>query len=67
MPIIKSVEIDDLDALLINMKAGLLPKNLTESEVKLLEKRFGSSWFDELGYDDFIVERSKFDTNKIYR
>lgn len=67
MPIIRGVVITDLDALLLNMKAGLLPKDLTESEVKLLEERYGSSWFDELGYDDFIVERSKFDTNKFYK
>ena len=67
MPIIRGVEIDELDALLLNMKAGLLPKNLTESEVNLLKERYGEGWFDELGYDDFIVERSKFDTNKIYK
>jgi hypothetical protein len=67
MPIIKGNKIEDLDALLLNMKAGLLPKELTESEVKLLEERYGAGWFDELGYDDFIVERSKFDTNKLYK
>lgn len=60
------MQIDEIDILLLNMKAGLLPKELTESEVKLLEERFGMNWFTELGYDEWEYERSKYDSQKVY-
>ena len=60
------MQIDEVDILLLNMKAGLLPKDLTESEVKLLEERYGSNWFTELGYDEWECERSKYDTLKVF-
>jgi hypothetical protein len=56
------MQIDEVDILLLNMKAGLLPKDLTESEVKLLEERYGSNWFTELGYDEWEYERSNYHT-----
>lgn len=60
------MQIDEVDNLLLNMKAGLLPKDLTESEVRILEERYGSNWFTELGYDEWEYERSKYDTQKVY-
>lgn len=60
------MQIDEVDILLLNMKAGLLPKELTESEVKLLKERFGMNWFTELGYDEWEYERSKYDSQKVY-
>lgn len=60
------MNIDEVDILLLNMKAGLLPKDLTESEVILLEERFGENWFTELGYNDWEYERSRCDIQKVY-
>lgn len=60
------MEIDEVDCLLLNMKAGLLPKDLTESEVRLLEDRYGKDWFAELGYNEDDYDRSSFDKTKLY-
>ena len=60
------MNIDEVDILLLNMKAGLLPKDLTESEVTMLEDRFGDNWFTELGYNDWDYERSRYDIQKLY-
>jgi hypothetical protein len=60
------MNIDEVDVLLLNMKAGLLPRDLTESEVFLLEDRFGKDWFVELGYDEEKYERSSYDRTKLY-
>ena len=60
------MQIDDVDNLLLNMKAGLLPKDLTESEVRLLEDRYGNDWFTELGYTEDDYDRSSFDKTKLY-
>lgn len=60
------LNIDYVDNLLLNMTAGLLPKDLTESEVSLLEERFGENWFTELGYNDWDYERSRYDIQKVY-
>ena len=60
------MNVDEIDILLLNMKAGLLPKELTESEVKLLEERFGRDWFVELGYTEETFERSPYDRTKLY-
>lgn len=60
------MHIDEVDKLLLNMKAGLLPRDLTESEVFLLEDRFGKDWFTELGYDEEKYERSPYDRTKLY-
>lgn len=54
-------EPDAVENLLLNMTAGLLPADLDEEEVKLLEDRFGKNWFNELGYNDDEYERSKYD------
>lgn len=60
------MQIDEVDSLLLNMKAGLLPKDLTESEVRLLEERYGNDWFTELGYNEDNFDRSSFDKTKLY-
>lgn len=59
-------QIDEIDNLLLNMTAGLLPKDLTESEVQLLEDRYGKDWFTELGYTEEKYDRSPFDSTKLY-
>lgn len=58
--------ISDYEGLLLNLKAGLLPKDLSEYEVTLLINHNGINWFDDLGYDEFYTERSKYDINKLY-
>jgi hypothetical protein len=60
------MQIDEVDNLLLNMKAGLLPRDLTESEVFLLEERFGDDWFTELGYTEEKHDRSPFDRTKLF-
>jgi hypothetical protein len=46
------MEINKLDNLLLNLLSGLLPKDLSKSEIVLLQKEFGENWFEELGYND---------------
>ena len=43
---------EEIDNLLLNMISGLLPKDLSQGEVRLLENNFGENWFKELGYDE---------------
>ena len=38
--------------LLLNMSGGLLPEELTPTEVNWLEKEFGAGWFEYLGYTE---------------
>lgn len=57
-----SANIDDIDSLLTFLGAGLLPNELTESEVALLVEHYGQDWFTELGYTE-TTERSLFDVN----
>ena len=46
------MNIDNTDNLLLNMSAGLLPKDLQPDEIKLLEIRYGKEWFEKLGYKE---------------
>lgn len=50
---------DETNNLLLNMSGGLLPKDLSENEVKLLRDRFGPDWFTKLGYSEPEYERPK--------
>ena len=43
---------DEVQNIILNLNAGLLPEHLTETEIKLLEGRYGSDWFEKLGYDE---------------
>lgn len=58
---------DKVNNLLLNMSSGLLPKDLTEDEVEMLQKRadeqYGENtdWFIKLGYSEPKYQRSKFD------
>ena len=56
--------ITDLDNLLIQMKAGLLPEQLDIEEVEMLKEVYGVNWFNELGYNDDTYTRSKYDHYK---
>lgn len=58
--------ISDLDNLLLNMSAGLLPENLDKEEVDLLESVYGKNWFHELGYTEDNYNRSKYDRYNHY-
>lgn len=43
---------NELDNLLMNMSAGLLPENLCLEEVELLKGKYGNNWFEKLGYSE---------------
>jgi hypothetical protein len=45
------------DNIVLNMSAGLLPKDLSENECKILSKDFGEDWFHVLGYDEKHYEK----------
>lgn len=49
--------INDLNNLLLNMSAGLVPINLSKNEREILAKEFGPNWFDELGYKEPEYQR----------
>lgn len=51
-----------LENLYCNMASGLLPENLTESEVNLLKQNLGDNWFKDLGYYEPEYKRSRYDT-----
>lgn len=59
---------NEVENILLNLSSGLLPENLQPDEVKLLEEKYGSNWFEELGYttDKYkfpICKRSLFNEN----
>ena len=41
-----------LKAIMINLKAGLLPKHLQGWEINILETHYGLEWFNVLGYQE---------------
>lgn len=45
-------QIDKTTNILLNMNGGLLPEQLSEDEIKLLQEKFGDDWFYKLGYND---------------
>lgn len=47
----------DIANLLLNMSAGLLPKDLSKNEVKSLEDFYGKDWFEKLGYSEPKYEK----------
>lgn len=47
--------------ILFNLSAGMLPKNLSREEVKVLEDHFGSEWFSEMGYKEDIHDKPTFE------
>lgn len=38
--------------IILNLSSGLLPENLSQDEILLLEKEFGVDWFGVLGYTE---------------
>ena len=42
----------EVDNLLMNMSAGLLPEHLSKDECELLESKYGVNWFEKLGYTE---------------
>ena len=48
--------------LYFNLISGLLPENLSESEVNLLKQNLGDNWFEDLGYHEPEYKRSRYDT-----
>ena len=51
-----------LENLYLNMISGLIPEDLSESEVNLLKENLGDNWFEELGYYEPEYKRSRYDT-----
>lgn len=52
-------EIGKFENLLLCLMGGLLPKDLSQFEIKLLEERVGPNWFSDLGYTEPEFERPK--------
>lgn len=46
------IKFDEVENILLNMSAGLLPENLAKEEVELLVQRYGENWFEKLGYTE---------------
>ncbi len=40
------------DNIVLNMSAGLLPKELSKNEIELLKNDYGEDWFHVLGYSE---------------
>jgi len=57
-------EISEVDNLLLNMSSGLLPKDLSASEVSLLESKYGENWFEKLGYSEPGYEKPQKEMSK---
>lgn len=55
----KEIEFTEVDNLLMNMSAGLLPENLAPREIEMLEKKYGANWFKELGYEEKKFKKPK--------
>lgn len=43
------MNISDADNILFNLSGGLLPKDLSERECKVLEEEHGKDWFTKIG------------------
>lgn len=56
----KEIKLSKTDNILLNLQGGLLPKDLTKSEVELLKKQYGKNWFIELCYNKNNYEKPKF-------
>lgn len=54
-------EFSEVENLLLNMSAGLLPENLSENEVNLLIDEYGANWFEVLGYNTQEYKKPKFE------
>jgi hypothetical protein len=53
----KEIIITPIQNLMMNLGSGLLPENLSDSEVELLEIKYGPDWFEKLGYNDESYNR----------
>jgi hypothetical protein len=56
------MKLSRVDNLLLNMSAGLEPKDLTQEEVALLKHKFGEDWLFKLGYQtnlEFLEAKEK--------
>jgi hypothetical protein len=45
------------DNILLNMSAGLLPKDLSKNEQEILKNDYGENWFEFLGYTEPAYEK----------
>ena len=55
----KEIEFTEVDNLLMNMGAGLLPENLSQREIDMLQNKYGADWFNELGYEEPKFKKPK--------
>lgn len=63
MNAINKYDFSEVDNLLMNMSAGLLPEHLAEDEVKLLEERYDMNWFTDLGYSEPKYRKPSYSSN----
>lgn len=61
----ETIKFSKVENILLNMQGGLLPKDLTKKEVKILKKEYGKDWFKILGYDENKYQKPKFFTKQI--
>jgi len=54
------MKLSEVDNLLLNMTAGLLPEDLSQDECQLLKEKYGEHWFTELGYSVVTHKLPKF-------
>lgn len=55
----KEVTLTPLSNLLMNMSSGLLPEHMSKQEIKMLEKEYGTNWFEKLGYSELKYKKPK--------
>lgn len=61
---IEPIAFTDAENIVLNMSAGLLPENLTKSEVKILIDTYGENWFEKLGYSEPKYKKPKFNNER---
>jgi hypothetical protein len=54
------IMIDEIDNIVLNLSAGLLPEHLSQDEVQMLTSRYGVNWFEELGYTEPLYKKPTF-------
>ena len=59
-------EIDEVDNIILNMSAGVLPEYLVEDEVNMLVSRYGEDWFEKLGYTEPLYKKPKYQIDCVF-
>lgn len=51
---------ENVQNIILNLSAGLQPKDLSIDEIKELANAYGPNWFEALGYNESIAEKPTF-------